>query len=208
MFAPSSKIWRLGRKQYRAPIIALLCLLLAFNVALAYTLLHVTPFAGSIFNTGEISITTAYTNDDGTENEPMAGFDVGDSGPDPIAAADLTDPYTPVARAASNIQSCVATVTDEVMHLNMSNTYDALTCAVKFRVVNESGRPMVYDGAAVNGAPIEINQDPAVGTCIPVGNQPFMHIEFTPAEDAVSGETWTEASADVTFSFHDVATCP
>lgn len=194
-----------ARRGGRAILIAGLVSLLAVNVALAYSLFRVIPFAGSIFDTGKVVITEARTNDDGASSDP---WDNGDNGLDPIAAAVLIDPYLPpVARASSNVQSCtVSAVSGDTVTLTMASTFDALRCAVKVRIRNASTRAVVYDGATVTGAPVTLTQDPYVGMCTPPGQEPSVIFELMPEPAAVPGTTWT--TGEVRLAWHDVASCP
>lgn len=198
---------RLNRTQ-KAGLITLLLCLLVVNVAFAYSLFRVLPFAGSIFDTGEIVLQSAFSNDDGTEDQ-FDGMDPGDNGLDPLTAADLVPPFgPPPTRSTSNVQSCTAIVAGQTVNVTMNSTYDALRCAVQVRIRNASSRPMVYDGATLTGAPVDIVQDPYVGQCTPPGQEPSIAFELQPQVGAVPGTTWTGATANIELEWHDVASCP
>lgn len=199
----------LARKDVRRGLLIAVVgyLLIAAGAAYAFSLFLHAPFSGNVFNAGEVRPLSAFTNDDGTENEG-AGFDPGDNGNDPIAAADVTPPYSTVARSASNVQNCTAAVAADVLHVAMTNTFDSLHCGLSVRVRNTSPRAMLYQGASVSGAPVTIAADGNTGLCIAPGAEPFLTYDLAVDPAAVPGTVWTEATAELRAEWVDVAACP
>jgi len=197
-----------GRREGRAAIVALLLLLLAVDVALAYSITRPLLFSGRIFDVGEVTVSSAWSNDDGVEQE-AGGFDAGDNGNDPDGPASLTPPYLPIThRADSNVQRCEASIVGGEVHVAMTDTFDALRCALKVRVRNVSSRPLLYIGATIEGAPVALSQDPNAGVlCMMPGEEPSVHLELTPEADAVPGSEWAEADARIVLTFEDTPDC-